>query len=77
MEPSTHCTGPFCPNGNCSGCKDDKLWCDDPRCYPNCRECIPPEDQDLWGWFVVVLIILALVLLIITIWRTMVESQRN
>lgn len=28
-----------CPNGNCPGCLEGKLHCQDSRCYPNCRGC--------------------------------------
>ncbi len=30
---------PFCPSGNCTGCKDGIKWCNDPRCAPFCSEC--------------------------------------
>lgn len=29
----------MCLNGNCLGCADSKLWCLDPKCYPNCSGC--------------------------------------
>ena len=43
----THCNGPYCPDGNCEGCKNYKLWCADQRCAPNCSECDIPEDNGL------------------------------
>jgi hypothetical protein len=38
-------TNPFCPSGNCSGCKDGVKWCADPRCAPFCSECYIQVDQ--------------------------------
>ncbi len=29
----------LCPDGNCIGCNDSKLWCVDPRCTPACQGC--------------------------------------
>ncbi len=28
-----------CPNGNCVGCNNSRLWCVDPRCTPSCKGC--------------------------------------
>ena len=28
-----------CPGGNCVGCRNGSLYCNDPRCYPNCSDC--------------------------------------
>jgi len=39
------CTGPFCTNGNCPGCKDGNKWCYDPRCAPFCPRCYISEDK--------------------------------
>lgn len=34
------CSNPkVCPGGNCEGCKDGQIWCQDPQCTPNCSGC--------------------------------------
>ena len=40
------CTEITCENGNCVGCKNGQLWCDDPQCDPFCRGCEPPSDYE-------------------------------
>jgi len=54
----SHCTFETCKGGNCSGCKDGKLWCEDPRCTPYCRECQNKEGHDEAGVFLFVTLIL-------------------
>ena len=39
------CTGPFCTDGNCPGCKDGNKWCFDPRCAPFCPQCYISGDK--------------------------------
>ena len=36
------CQSNTCHQGNCPGCKDGQIWCDDPRCSPYCIGCQPP-----------------------------------
>ena len=42
----SHCQDSSCVDGNCPGCKDGELYCKDPRCHPNCPECMIPEHHD-------------------------------
>lgn len=65
----SHCSDfTTCPEGNCIGCKNGKLWCHDPRCSPYCRECAIPPDHDFNGTVVVIIIILCLSCILIIIW---------
>lgn len=61
----SHCQDPVtCPNGNCEGCKDGVLWCQDPRCQPYCPECSIPKDHDFAVWTMFLIIVLILIALI-------------
>ena len=40
------CQSPTCQNGNCEGCKNGKTWCNDPRCFPYCRDCQLPKNHE-------------------------------
>ncbi len=41
---TNRCTGTFCPNGDCAGCKNGVKWCYDPRCAPFCSQCYIQPD---------------------------------
>lgn len=58
----------LCPGGNCSGCKNGKIWCDDPSCAPFCSECFIVQGHDFISNWVFVLIISALIFLLFVIW---------
>lgn len=67
-----HCQLASCEGGNCPGCKDGNLFCDDPRCHPNCEDCPPPSDLTFANVLIVILIIIAIIAVIIIIyvfWR--------
>lgn len=62
------CTELTCLDGNCAGCKDGQLWCDDPRCEPFCRACEPPENYNsvinvMMLTFIVIVLLLIFVLM--------------
>ncbi len=66
-----HCQKSDCLDGNCSGCKNGNLWCDDPRCHPNCEDC-PPNDNTFITFLIIVFVIFGLFLLgflIYAIWK--------
>lgn len=42
----SYCSKPPCTNMQCDGCKDGKIWCQDPACVPNCRGCRPPKGHE-------------------------------
>lgn len=74
-----HCQRNDCEGGNCPGCINGNLWCDDPRCQPNCEDCVIPDNN-----FVTILIIIfvilgviVLILLIYFIWRANRSDQVN
>lgn len=57
----SHCSdNQSCPTGNCTGCKDQTLNCNDPSCYPYCRGCGPPPGYETWVTWTIILIILIL-----------------
>jgi len=63
---NNRCTGPFCPDGNCDGCKDGIKWCTDPRCAPFCPQCfIQPQQSTDHAISVVSIAFIAAVLAII------------
>lgn len=33
------CLNLSCSGDNCIGCYNYEIWCQDPRCYPNCSNC--------------------------------------
>jgi len=68
---SSYCSDPAaCLNGNCIGCKDGKVWCQDPRCEPYCpgNSCAIPNDHDFNGSMVVIIIILCLITILFIVW---------
>ncbi len=66
-----HCQNTDCQDGNCPGCKNGNLWCDDPRCHPNCEDC-PLNDNTFVTFLIVIFVIFGLLLLgfiIYAIWK--------
>lgn len=64
----THCSDPSCKDGNCEGCKNGELWCQDPRCDPHCRECNPPDQQEVavnWVFGIVIALLIIIILMLI------------
>ena len=54
-----------CVNGNCVGCKNGNLYCNDPRCYPNCPDCktdVPSSSN--WILITVILVLLGFLLIL-------------
>lgn len=65
---SSRCVSDSCINGNCEGCKDSNLFCNDPRCYPNCPDCPQKNNSNSNDWVIaLIILILAGVLLIFAI----------
>ena len=40
MDLYSGCSSTYCPDGNCAGCYNGKLWCGDSRCSPYCQDCV-------------------------------------
>jgi hypothetical protein len=59
-----------CPGGNCEGCSNGEIWCQDPRCAPHCKECKAPENHDEAVNYTIFLIIVLLLVLLFIIWYT-------
>lgn len=62
---------PACPDGNCIGCKDGIINCQDPRCVGYCTNCIPNKTWERFGFGVYFVIILVIFLIIFVVWLTM------
>lgn len=68
---STHCSDPVaCPDGNCIGCKDGKVDCQDIRCSPFCPgdTCTIPSDHDFASTVAIIIILICLFAILITVW---------
>ena len=57
------CSDPVnCPNGNCPGCRNGQIYCDDPRCYPDCPTCDVTTSSGNWIIIMIILILLGVLL---------------
>ena len=61
---SNPCLATTCLNGNCVGCRSGAVWCDDPRCFPNCANC-PNTSSNNNSWLITTILVLLGVLLVI------------
>lgn len=60
-----------CPNGNCIGCKNGQIWCQDPRCDPYCPGTIckyPGPEHDFNANLMMVVILISLITILIIVW---------
>lgn len=67
----SHCSDPVtCPGGNCIGCKNGEVDCQDPRCAPYCPEsqCTFPENHDENANIVITVILLCLIAILFIYW---------
>ena len=59
------CQSSDCQSGNCPGCRNSSLFCEDPRCYPNCQGCDTKlPGQSNWWLVVIILVLLGLFLIL-------------
>lgn len=68
---SNPCGDPLtCPDGNCVGCKNGEVWCQDPRCAPYCagNQCVFTAAHDFNGNMVVFTILICLLAMLFIIW---------
>ncbi len=71
MYKMSHCSDTTtCPDGNCTGCKDGKVWCLDPRCSPYCpeAECIITNQHDAAVNIIICIVILGIISILIIYW---------
>lgn len=61
---SNPCAASNCLNGNCPGCRNGVLYCNDPRCYPKCTGCDTKTDNNS-NWILITVILVLLVILLI------------
>lgn len=78
----THCQDKtFCPDGNCTGCKDGNKWCKDPRCDPYCQDCEAPKELDLaitvTIWIIIFILVTITIAIIALYGPTLVEYRRK
>lgn len=67
----SHCEDPVtCPGGNCIGCKNGQIDCQDVRCAPYCPEkvCALPKSHDENFNIVVTIILLCLMTILFIYW---------
>lgn len=58
-----------CNGGNCTGCRNGQVWCQDPRCQPNCPTCdYPGDEHDFNAGMVIVIILICLIAILFIIW---------
>ena len=69
---SSYCLSNLCLNGNCPGCKNGVQFCEDPRCFPNCPNCVTSGPtstsssvNNSWGWWVYLIIIIVILILLV------------
>ena len=58
----------ICKNGDCKGCKNGKINCNDTRCAPYCPGCGIPENHDFNGSMVIIIILLCLIAILFIVW---------
>jgi hypothetical protein len=56
------CDPSVCPGGNCIGCSNGQLNCNDPRCYPNCKNCNTKTSSSNWIIVTIILVLLGVLL---------------
>ncbi len=65
---SDRCSSDSCLNGNCEGCKGGVLFCEDPRCYPDCEGCPEKSNNNTSDWILItIILVLAGILLVLAI----------
>jgi hypothetical protein len=63
-----YCGNPkLCPGGNCIGCKDGQLWCQDPKCTGQCPGCGYDLDRDRFIYVTFFLVAMAILLILFVI----------
>ena len=69
MIKMSECMNPdTCPNGNCPGCRNGKVWCQDPRCAPYCQYCGIPSNFDYNVNAVIIVILICILAALFIVW---------
>lgn len=58
----------ICPNGDCVGCKDGEVWCQDPRCQPYCPRCQMLPDHDYNANITIAIVLMCLIAILFVVW---------
>lgn len=58
----------ICPGGNCIGCKNGEIWCQDPKCQPYCPQCLKHPDSDYNANIVIAIILMCLISILFIVW---------
>ena len=56
-----------CTDGNCPGCRNGQLFCDDVLCHPNCAGCPKQPHRDsssIWLLIFIIIVIFIIILII-------------
>lgn len=62
---SSYCQDPLaCPGGNCVGCKNGKLWCQDTKCSGQCPGCAWSLERDRFEYVIFFLLALSILLIL-------------
>lgn len=65
LVPETRCgNNIFCEGGDCIGCRNGTIWCDDPRCNPHCTDCFADRNSNKFVTLIFIAIILCLLLIL-------------
>ena len=62
------CDNEFCPGGNCVGCKNGEVWCQDPACQPYCATCAIRKGTDTNASMVIIIILICLIAILFIVW---------
>lgn len=78
---SYYCNLKTCKDGNCEGCKNHQKWCDDPRCFPQCRGCELTDHHEtnanIIVWAIIVVLLFIFLILFIGHGPRMVEARKK
>lgn len=66
---ATDCKDPItCPGGNCLGCRNGQIWCQDPLCQPFCPNCAIPNAFDFNANMTIIVILICLIAIFFIVW---------
>ena len=58
-----------CPGGNCIGCRNGQVWCQDPRCQGYCPNCNTSQEyNDITTHYTFAILIMVFLLILFAVW---------